>query len=98
MDRESIIATLRAHEPELKAAGLLHLRLFGSVARGDNTPDSDVDILFDCDDFDFNKTLRAYGYQDDLCDLLGRRAHLSSAVTIRAEIKSEVLAECIHVF
>ena len=98
MDRESILATLRAHESELKAAGLLHLRLFGSVARGDDTPDSDVDLLFDCDYGDFDKVLRAYGYQDDLCDLLGRRAHLSSAGNIRPEMQTALLAECIDVF
>ncbi len=41
---ETIIATLRAHEAELRAAGLDHLSLFGSVARGDAGDDSDVDL------------------------------------------------------
>jgi hypothetical protein len=34
MDKDGVLRTLRAHEPELKAAGIVHLRLFGSVARG----------------------------------------------------------------
>ncbi|MEM7766835.1 MAG: nucleotidyltransferase domain-containing protein [Pseudomonadota bacterium] len=45
MDRDEIIATLRAMEPDLKAQGIEHLALFGSVARGDAGPDSDVDLL-----------------------------------------------------
>jgi predicted nucleotidyltransferase len=44
MNREQIIATLRAHESELKAAGVLSLSLFGSVARGESVTDSDVDV------------------------------------------------------
>jgi predicted nucleotidyltransferase len=35
MDKSTIIAKLREHEPELKAAGIVRLSLFGSVARGD---------------------------------------------------------------
>jgi hypothetical protein len=35
---DHILATLRQHAPELQAAGVAHLRLFGSVARGEATP------------------------------------------------------------
>jgi len=44
MDREQAKATLRAHEPELKAIGVLSASVFGSVARGDAQPDSDYDV------------------------------------------------------
>ncbi len=44
MNRELVIATLRAHEPELKAAGVLSASVFGSTARGDAGADSDVDV------------------------------------------------------
>ena len=37
---ERVIATLRAHEAELRRAGIRHLSLFGSVARGDAEADS----------------------------------------------------------
>lgn len=46
---ERVIATLRAHEAELRQAGIRHLSLFGSVARGDARADSDVDLLVDLD-------------------------------------------------
>ena len=45
MDREQARATLRAYEPELKAIGVLSASVFGSVARGDAGPDSDVDVV-----------------------------------------------------
>jgi predicted nucleotidyltransferase len=47
MDKEQIIATLRAHEPELHRRGIRHAALFGSVARGAATATSDIDILIE---------------------------------------------------
>jgi uncharacterized protein len=44
MDRNSAIACLRAHEAELRAMGVSALALFGSTARGDAGPGSDVDL------------------------------------------------------
>ena len=98
MTREDILGILRAHEPELKAAGLMHLRLFGSVARGESTADSDVDLLFDSGDSDFRSTLRAYGSEDDVSRILGVKAHLSSLAHMRPEIKQSVLPEIIDVY
>jgi hypothetical protein len=46
---EQVIATLRAHEAELRRAGIRHLSLFGSVARGDAAVDSDVDLVVELD-------------------------------------------------
>jgi uncharacterized protein len=45
MKRDEIIARLRAHEPELRAAGVRGLALFGSAARGDQRDHSDVDLV-----------------------------------------------------
>ncbi len=44
MDRRQVIATLRDYEPELKAIGVLSASVFGSVARDEAGPDSDVDV------------------------------------------------------
>jgi predicted nucleotidyltransferase len=43
MERADIVAALKAHEEELRAAGVLSLSLFGSVARGE-TSANDVDV------------------------------------------------------
>src|ERR1700758_3032066 len=47
MDKQDIIARLRQNEAALKARGVTHAALFGSRARGDNRPDSDIDIMID---------------------------------------------------
>lgn len=44
-DRDAILASLRAHEAELRRAGVLSLSLFGSAARGEAGPKSDIDVL-----------------------------------------------------
>jgi predicted nucleotidyltransferase len=45
VNRDDIIAELRAHEPELRAAGVRSLSLVGSAARGEQRADSDIDVL-----------------------------------------------------
>jgi predicted nucleotidyltransferase len=47
MERQEIIARLRENEAALRARGVTHAALFGSHARGDNRPNSDIDILID---------------------------------------------------
>ncbi len=49
MDRDAIIARLRASEFELRARGVTHAAVFGSRARRDSRPDSDTDIMIDVD-------------------------------------------------
>jgi predicted nucleotidyltransferase len=46
---DRVIATLRAHEAELRQAGLRSLSLFGSIARGETETDSDVDLAAEFD-------------------------------------------------
>ena len=45
MKRDDILGKLKACEAELRARGVAHAALFGSVARGDDRPDSDIDIM-----------------------------------------------------
>ncbi len=45
MDREHAIDILRSLRPQLEARGIEHAGLFGSVARGEFGPNSDVDVV-----------------------------------------------------
>ena len=47
LSREQLLAELRALKPQFEREGVVHMSLFGSRARGDNRPDSDVDIVVD---------------------------------------------------
>ena len=49
MNSPDAIAILQQSEPALRERGVLHAALFGSVARGENHADSDVDIMVEID-------------------------------------------------
>lgn len=49
MNRQDVIDVLRQHADTLRSKGVRHAALFGSTARGDNRPESDIDILVDID-------------------------------------------------
>ena len=44
MDRTEAIDRLRAHESELRRLGVASVSLFGSVARGEQSENSDIDV------------------------------------------------------
>ena len=48
-ERERVLALLRTREPELRALGVSLLRLYGSMARGEAGPESDVDLMAELD-------------------------------------------------
>jgi predicted nucleotidyltransferase len=50
LDREALIAELQRLKPQFERRGVSHLALFGSRARQDNRPDSDVDLVLDLDE------------------------------------------------
>lgn len=98
MNRNEVIDKLRAHESELKAAGIVSLAVFGSVARGDNSPESDVDLLAD---FDKSKryTLLTMGrLENQLADLLGTKVDLSSPEWLNESLRNQVLKEAVVAF
>jgi predicted nucleotidyltransferase len=45
MERNDVIAKLRAHQAELRAAGVASVSIIGSAARGDDTEASDIDVV-----------------------------------------------------
>jgi predicted nucleotidyltransferase len=51
MNRQEILAKLRENETALCARGVSRAALLGSRARGDDRPDSDIDIMIEVDPF-----------------------------------------------
>jgi hypothetical protein len=98
MDRDHVIATLRAHEPELRQAGIVRLALFGSTARGDQGPVSDIDLLAAFDDNRRISILDIAGMEQDLAAMLGCKVDLIEEGTLKPRVNQSVEAEAIRAF
>ena len=98
MDKGYVIAKLREHQDELKAAGITHLRLFGSVARGEASSQSDVDLMADFDRSRQLTLLTMSRLENWLGDLLGMRVDLSAADWMREPVRTKALREAVLAF
>lgn len=95
MQRDIILSTLKRHQTVLKKLGVRSLALFGSVARDEATPTSDVDILVEFEPpvtFDRYMDVKFY-----LEDHLGRKVDLVSWKSLKPQIRALVEQEAIHV-
>ena len=75
MRRDAVLTELRSHEQDLRQRGVERLYLFGSVARDEARPGSDVDLFFDFDKPGFS-----------LIDVIGLQQHLSQLLRTRTDI------------
>ena len=99
MDKANIIEKLRAHEPELKAAGVAHVFLHGSYARGTMVrEDSDVDIIAEFDPSRRLSLLDMVAIENQLADLLGVRVDLSPAKSLKSPIAAKASREAVLAF
>ena len=98
MKRDEVVSKLRAHEVELRAAGIVRISIFGSVARGDNSQDSDVDLLADFDQSKHYTLLTLGRLESRLADLLGTKVDLSSPEWLKEPIKNQALREAVVAF
>ncbi|MCS7301721.1 MAG: nucleotidyltransferase family protein [Fimbriimonadales bacterium] len=94
---QDIQAILRQHMDELRERyGVKSLRIFGSYARGEQTPESDVDILVELEK---PIGLRYFELWDYLEALLGVRVDLLTPNALRRKprLQQQVQQELIHV-
>ena len=92
MDVEQLLQEKRIEILELAARHGAHdVRIFGSVARGDTSPDSDVDFLVNIESG--RSLLDLGGLLMDLQDLLGREVDVVTEAGLRARIRQRVLRE-----
>jgi len=94
--RDEVLKTLRARRAELaKRFGVRDLALFGSFARGEERPESDIDILVE---FDGPPTFDGYlELRDFLGALLGPRVDVVTVGALRPRVRERVMKELLRV-
>ena len=87
-NRENILAIAAKH-------GAFNVRIFGSVARGEDTPESDIDLLID---YDIEKTTPWFpvGLIRDLENLLQTKVDIVTVEGLKSRIRDQVLQESIN--
>jgi len=91
MTREEFFDRIAAHRPELTRAGVRRLGVFGSVARDEAGPESDVDILVELEDVPDLYEFAAL--RERLAEILGRPVDLATPQALRQHLRSRVLDE-----
>jgi uncharacterized protein len=97
MDRDDVIARLRAHEADLHRAGVARLYLFGSVSRGAAQPDSDVDLFFDTDNPRFS-LIELVDVQEQVGEILGTEVDVMTRASLHPMLRPRIEAEALRVF
>jgi uncharacterized protein len=98
IDREEIIATLRAHQEELRRRGVRHAALFGSIARGESKGTSDIDILIELHPqapvglFDY------VGITQYLADLFPVRVDVANRSSLKPLVRPSVERDALYAF
>ena len=97
MTREELIEAIRAQAPLFRERRVKHVSLFGSRARGDHRPDSDVDLLVEYEP-EIRVTAWSWaGLTADLSERLGREVQVVRAPIADARMRSAVDRDAIHV-
>ena len=98
LSADEVIATLRAHEDELRRAGVMSLSLFGSVARGDADLESDVDLVGKLDPQARISLLDLVGLEFRLGEILGRPVDFLTDPIRRKHLRENVERDRLHAF
>lgn len=94
MTRDEIIEILRRHMEEIRRHGVVRLAVFGSVSRGEESRNSDVDILVE-----FDRPIGLFAFvtlQRYLEELIGRPVDLVMPEALRPEMRDEILADAVY--
>ena len=97
MDRDTAIATLKAHEAELRQLGVEHLYLFGSTVRGEARPDSDVDLFFDHPEGSLG-LFELMDLREAAARILGRKADIITRRSLHPVLRTRIEASALQVF
>lgn len=95
---EQVMRRIKAEEQELRRRGIRHLAVFGSLARGDDRPDSDVDIAIEIEPGRPFSLIRLAGTRLLLEDALGRTVDLGEVDSFRPQVRAAFDSERVAVF
>lgn len=93
---DPIVATLRANAEDLRRRGVAHACVFGSAARGEDRPDSDIDIMVE-----FEPEVGILAFSEirlHQSDLLGRRVDLVTPGGLQPFARPSALRDAVRVF
>jgi predicted nucleotidyltransferase len=89
---------LSAHAAELRLRGVRHAALFGSVARGEATIDSDIDVLIDLDP---NAPIGVFDYvalKRYIAELFTKRVDVVNRAALKPALRPSVTIDAIYAF
>jgi len=98
MTRQEALRRLTRNREKLRTHSVLHIAVFGSTARDQATPHSDVDILVE---FDPERRVGLFAFVrllDFLSNVMGTRIDLATPDALRAEMRAEILGEALRAF
>lgn len=98
MTLDRALEILRADKDGLRARGVLHAAVFGSLARGEVRDDSDVDVLVEIDPEKRVGVFAYAGNELDLSRLMGRKVDLASPRALKPYARSDILREKVDAF
>lgn len=98
MRRDDAIRLLKQAEPELRARGVRSLALFGSTARDEAGPKSDVDVLVELDMSRQPTLVDLSGMRLLMADRLGCNADVSIRENLRPAYRANAEADAIRIF
>jgi uncharacterized protein len=92
------LAILRAHRAELEARGIRHAALFGSLARGEAGPSSDIDVLIDFEPGLKLGVFQYAGHKDFVSAFFPVPVDVVAKRFLRPEISPSVEKDAIYAF
>lgn len=98
MNRQDVIDILRRNQDALRARGVLHAALFGSLARGDEHPGSDIDIVIDLAPDLAIDVYQYVGLKNYIEDLFPSPVDVVDRDTIKPLIRDSVIRDSIYAF
>jgi uncharacterized protein len=98
MTREEIIATIQNNATALRAEGVAKLAIFGSRVRGDNRPDSDIDVLVEVEPDASFSVLNLIGVQHIIENATGIPAQATMRRSIPPRFAERIADDIVEVF